>query len=169
MYANFKLKPTIKTSQCESVERIRGKSSENGQVFIGCGSDNFVSHRFLDLIGSHNRKKQVPLFVYKWQGSSEPCETANSHSGSLRSDQQCSTSSLRSVKLDCNNLFLCLSSHNHKLKGVAIGAGWQASVAYVNVGCYYVFGIPLGLLMGYKLQLGVTVSLWSISFWGLQC
>lgn len=41
------------------------------------------------------------------------------------------------------------------LSGVAIGAGWQALVAYVNVGCYYIFGIPLGLLLGYKLDMGV--------------
>ncbi|CAN6464406.1 unnamed protein product [Victoria cruziana] len=41
------------------------------------------------------------------------------------------------------------------LSGVAIGAGWQAIVAYINVGCYYVFGLPLGLLMGYKFNLGV--------------
>ncbi|KAK1314043.1 Protein TRANSPARENT TESTA 12 [Acorus calamus] len=41
------------------------------------------------------------------------------------------------------------------LSGVAIGAGWQALVAYVNVGCYYIFGVPLGLILGYKLDLGV--------------
>ncbi|KAL3634092.1 Protein DETOXIFICATION 31 [Castilleja foliolosa] len=41
------------------------------------------------------------------------------------------------------------------LSGVAIGAGWQALVAYVNIACYYIFGIPLGLLMGYTLKMGV--------------
>ncbi|CAO2829314.1 unnamed protein product [Amaranthus hypochondriacus] len=41
------------------------------------------------------------------------------------------------------------------LSGVAIGAGWQAFVAYINVGCYYILGIPLGLIMGYVLDLGV--------------
>ncbi|XP_052204987.1 protein DETOXIFICATION 29-like [Diospyros lotus] len=41
------------------------------------------------------------------------------------------------------------------LSGVAIGAGWQAVVAYVNVACYYLFGIPLGLFLGYYLNLGV--------------
>ncbi|GER42837.1 MATE efflux family protein [Striga asiatica] len=40
-------------------------------------------------------------------------------------------------------------------ESVAIGAGWQALVAYVNIGCYYMFGIPLGLLMGYVLNMGV--------------
>lgn len=42
------------------------------------------------------------------------------------------------------------------LSGVAIGAGWQAAVAYVNVACYYLFGIPLGLVMGYKFNMRVT-------------
>ncbi|XXG49544.1 hypothetical protein AAC387_Pa02g3705 [Persea americana] len=41
------------------------------------------------------------------------------------------------------------------LSGVAIGAGWQAAVAYVNIACYYIFGIPLGLILGYKINLGV--------------
>nr|QEY08351.1 MATE efflux family protein member 4 [Crocus sativus] len=41
------------------------------------------------------------------------------------------------------------------LSGVAIGAGWQALVAYINIGSYYAFGIPLGLLLGYKFDLGV--------------
>ncbi|KAF5741093.1 protein TRANSPARENT TESTA 12-like [Tripterygium wilfordii] len=49
------------------------------------------------------------------------------------------------------------------LSGVAIGAGWQDVVAYVNIACYYVFGIPLGLLLGYKFEFGVK-GIW----WGLM-
>ncbi|MQL78657.1 hypothetical protein Taro_011085, partial [Colocasia esculenta] len=41
------------------------------------------------------------------------------------------------------------------LSGVAIGAGWQAIVAYVNIGSYYVVGIPIGLVMAYKMGIGV--------------
>ncbi|KAI3720344.1 hypothetical protein L6452_21260 [Arctium lappa] len=41
------------------------------------------------------------------------------------------------------------------LSGVAIGAGWQALVAYVNVACYYIFGIPLGLSLGFALHMGI--------------
>ncbi|KAF9668396.1 hypothetical protein SADUNF_Sadunf15G0124400 [Salix dunnii] len=41
------------------------------------------------------------------------------------------------------------------LNSVAIGGGWQALVAYINIGCYYVFGLPLGYLLGYKANLGV--------------
>ncbi|RAL44892.1 hypothetical protein DM860_003651 [Cuscuta australis] len=40
------------------------------------------------------------------------------------------------------------------LSGVAVGCGWQAFVAYVNVGCYYVVGIPVGALLGFKFQYG---------------
>ncbi|XP_043725987.1 protein DETOXIFICATION 29-like [Telopea speciosissima] len=45
------------------------------------------------------------------------------------------------------------------LSGVAIGAGWQALVAYVNIGCYYIFGIPLGLILSYKINMGV-IGIW---------
>lgn len=39
--------------------------------------------------------------------------------------------------------------------GVAVGAGWQLSVALINVGCYYLFGLPFGALLGYKFKQGV--------------
>ncbi|CAN6305611.1 unnamed protein product [Urochloa humidicola] len=40
------------------------------------------------------------------------------------------------------------------LSGVAVGAGWQVPVAFINVGCYYIVGIPLGILFGFKLKHG---------------
>ncbi|KAI4314382.1 hypothetical protein L6164_027296 [Bauhinia variegata] len=46
------------------------------------------------------------------------------------------------------------------LSGVAIGAGWQTAVAYVNLACYYLVGVPAGLLLGYKLNYGV-LGIWS--------
>ncbi|KAM0021738.1 putative multi antimicrobial extrusion protein [Helianthus debilis subsp. tardiflorus] len=46
------------------------------------------------------------------------------------------------------------------LSGVAVGCGWQAYVAYVNVGCYYIVGIPLGFLLGFHFDLGVK-GIWS--------
>ncbi|KAI8528194.1 hypothetical protein RHMOL_Rhmol12G0131500 [Rhododendron molle] len=41
------------------------------------------------------------------------------------------------------------------IAGVAIGAGWQAYVAYVNLGCYYFVGIPMCLLMAFKFNMGI--------------
>ncbi|XP_062203259.1 protein DETOXIFICATION 41 isoform X1 [Phragmites australis] len=44
------------------------------------------------------------------------------------------------------------------LSGVAIGSGWQAIVAYVNVGAYYLIGLPIGCVLGYKTSLGAAVT-----------
>ncbi|XP_052626342.1 protein DETOXIFICATION 40 isoform X1 [Lactuca sativa] len=46
------------------------------------------------------------------------------------------------------------------LSGVAVGCGWQAFVAYVNVGCYYVVGVPLGVLLAFKFNFGAK-GIWS--------
>ncbi|KAH7859583.1 hypothetical protein Vadar_002897 [Vaccinium darrowii] len=48
---------------------------------------------------------------------------------------------------------LILNGIQPVLSGVAVGCGWQAFVAYVNVGCYYVIGIPLGALLGFYFKL----------------
>lgn len=40
---------------------------------------------------------------------------------------------------------------------MAVGCGWQTFVAYVNVACYYVIGIPLGSVLGFKFNLGAKV------------
>ena len=42
--------------------------------------------------------------------------------------------------------------------GVAVGSGWQSTVAYVNLGSYYLLGVPLGFLMGWQFNLGVMVK-----------
>ncbi|XP_028769376.1 protein DETOXIFICATION 29-like isoform X2 [Neltuma alba] len=59
-------------------------------------------------------------------------------------------------------LAFCIIINNIQpvLSGVAIGAGWQTAVAYVNIACYYLFGVPLGLVLGYILNLGV-LGIWS--------
>ncbi|GLJ46776.1 hypothetical protein SUGI_0986530 [Cryptomeria japonica] len=55
---------------------------------------------------------------------------------------------------------MVLNSVQPVLSGVAVGGGWQGLIAYVNVGCYYVIGVPLGLLMGYKFDLGAK-GIWT--------
>ncbi|CAH2042810.1 unnamed protein product [Thlaspi arvense] len=39
--------------------------------------------------------------------------------------------------------------------GVAVGSGWQSYVAYINLGCYYLIGVPLGFIMGWIFNQGV--------------
>ncbi|KAK9053857.1 hypothetical protein SSX86_024932 [Deinandra increscens subsp. villosa] len=58
-------------------------------------------------------------------------------------------------------LAACLIINNIQpaLSGVAIGAGWQAVIAYINIACYYIFGIPLGLLLGFVADLGI-MGIW---------
>ena len=46
---------------------------------------------------------------------------------------------------------------------MAIGSGWQAIVAYVNLATYYVIGLPIGCVLGFKTSLGVDVSSFSLS------
>ncbi|KAL8032837.1 hypothetical protein ABFX02_13G123100 [Erythranthe guttata] len=55
---------------------------------------------------------------------------------------------------------LLLNGLQPVLSGVAVGCGWQAYVAYVNIGCYYVVGIPIGCLLGFKFNLGVK-GIWT--------
>ena len=49
------------------------------------------------------------------------------------------------------------SFNNVCYAGVAVGSGSQVLVAFVNVGSYYLVGIPLGVLFGFKLKLGTMV------------
>ncbi|CAH2042804.1 unnamed protein product [Thlaspi arvense] len=37
---------------------------------------------------------------------------------------------------------ILLNSVQPVLSGVAVGAGWQSIVAYINLACYYVVGVP---------------------------
>ncbi|CAI9087203.1 OLC1v1021218C2 [Oldenlandia corymbosa var. corymbosa] len=46
------------------------------------------------------------------------------------------------------------------LCGVAVGCGWQRFVAYVNIGCYYAVGIPLGALLAFRFELGAK-GIWT--------
>ncbi|CAN6722158.1 unnamed protein product [Malus baccata var. baccata] len=48
-----------------------------------------------------------------------------------------------------------LNSLQPVLSGVAVGAGWQSLVAYINIGCYYIVGLPAGILLGFTFKFGV--------------
>uniref|UniRef100_A0A1J3G033 Protein DETOXIFICATION n=1 Tax=Noccaea caerulescens TaxID=107243 RepID=A0A1J3G033_NOCCA len=46
------------------------------------------------------------------------------------------------------------------LSGVAVGCGWQTYVAYVNIGCYYFVGIPIGCVLGFTFDFQAK-GIWS--------
>ncbi|KZV39595.1 multidrug resistance pump [Dorcoceras hygrometricum] len=50
---------------------------------------------------------------------------------------------------------MLMNSVQPVLSGVAIGAGWQSSVVFVNIGSYYLIGIPFGAILGYVFNLHV--------------
>ncbi|KAK1306804.1 hypothetical protein QJS10_CPA10g00027 [Acorus calamus] len=59
------------------------------------------------------------------------------------------------------SVFLCLSiligGIQPVFSGVAVGAGWQTTVAYINIGCYYLVGLTSAFLMGLRFGLGLEV------------
>ncbi|KAL6494007.1 Protein DETOXIFICATION 34 [Orobanche gracilis] len=56
-------------------------------------------------------------------------------------------------------LTMVLNSIQPVISGVAVGGGWQGLVAYINLTCYYIIGLPIGFLLGYKAKLGVQMLL----------
>ncbi|CAI9116208.1 OLC1v1017300C1 [Oldenlandia corymbosa var. corymbosa] len=62
-------------------------------------------------------------------------------------------------------LTILLNSIQPVLSGVAIGSGWQSIVAYVNLGCYYLIGVPLGLVMDWVYDFGVQ-GIWCSMIFG---
>ncbi|KAG9132739.1 hypothetical protein Leryth_014024 [Lithospermum erythrorhizon] len=60
---------------------------------------------------------------------------------------------------------ILLNSVQPVLSGVAVGSGWQSKVAYVNIACYYIIGLPLGVLMGWVFHTGVE-GIWAGMIFG---
>ncbi|XP_059443609.1 protein DETOXIFICATION 27-like [Corylus avellana] len=58
-----------------------------------------------------------------------------------------------------------LNSVQPVLSGVAVGSGWQSYVAYINLGCYYLIGVPLGFFMGWFFHQGV-MGIWAGMIFG---
>ncbi|KAL0404728.1 UNVERIFIED_CONTAM: protein DETOXIFICATION 21 [Sesamum radiatum] len=65
---------------------------------------------------------------------------------------------------------ILLNSIQPVLSGVAVGAGRQSAVVYVNLGSYYIIGIPTGVLLGYviKLQVEVSVARTRVNKWFVE-
>ncbi|MCL7038673.1 hypothetical protein MKW94_026759, partial [Papaver nudicaule] len=57
----------------------------------------------------------------------------------------------------CITIILC--GIQPVLTGMAIGVGWQASIALVNIAAYYLIGLPIGFLLGVKFDWGLE-GLW---------
>ncbi|KAI3685969.1 hypothetical protein L1987_79638 [Smallanthus sonchifolius] len=62
-----------------------------------------------------------------------------------------------SVLLSLTVLFSCIQP---VFTGVALGCGWQSEVAIVNLGSYYVVGVPLGVILERFLGFGIK-GLWA--------
>ncbi|KAK2989391.1 hypothetical protein RJ640_023456, partial [Escallonia rubra] len=60
---------------------------------------------------------------------------------------------------------ILLNSVQPVLSGVAVGSGWQTWVAYINVGCYYLIGLPVGIILGWIFHLGVE-GIWGGMIFG---
>ncbi|KAL8095115.1 hypothetical protein AgCh_036538 [Apium graveolens] len=54
------------------------------------------------------------------------------------------------------------------LSGVAVGAGLQGTIAIVNLVCYYLIGIPVGIFLGYVVGLQVK-GIWIGMICGIVC
>ncbi|KAH1105775.1 hypothetical protein J1N35_009543 [Gossypium stocksii] len=60
--------------------------------------------------------------------------------------------------VDLSPLLACsilLDSVQPVLSGIAIGAGWQSSVAWANIASYYLIGIPIAVVLGYVFNMEV--------------
>ncbi|XP_056847281.1 protein DETOXIFICATION 28 isoform X2 [Raphanus sativus] len=80
-------------------------------------------------------------------------------------------SSSEAVMKAVNNLSILLAftillnSVYPVLSGAAVGSGWQSVVAYINLGCYYFIGLPLGFVMGWVFNTGVK-GIWAGMIFG---
>ena len=41
--------------------------------------------------------------------------------------------------------------------GIARGCGWQTVGAFINLGSFYIVGLPVSCILGFLLELGVQV------------
>ncbi|KAG6402474.1 hypothetical protein SASPL_134669 [Salvia splendens] len=60
---------------------------------------------------------------------------------------------------------ILLNSVQPVLSGVAVGSGWQAWVAWINIFCYYIIGLPIGAVLGWGFNLE-TKGVWAGMIFG---
>ncbi|XP_058750023.1 protein DETOXIFICATION 34-like isoform X1 [Vicia villosa] len=61
---------------------------------------------------------------------------------------------------------MILNTVSQIISGVVIGCGWQVMVGYINLACYYIVGLPIGIFLGFHQHLGVK-GLWRGTMCGM--
>ncbi|XP_058750024.1 protein DETOXIFICATION 34-like isoform X2 [Vicia villosa] len=61
---------------------------------------------------------------------------------------------------------MILNTVSQIISGVVIGCGWQVMVGYINLACYYIVGLPIGIFLGFHQHLGVK-GLWGGTMCGM--
>ncbi|KAL0426025.1 UNVERIFIED_CONTAM: protein DETOXIFICATION 34 [Sesamum radiatum] len=130
-----------------------------GMIFIGVNAA--ISVRVSNELGSgHPRAAKCSVFVAVFESliigllSMVAIMATKDHFAALF------TSSEQMQKAVSNLAYLLaitmvLNSVQPVISGVAVGGGWQGLVAYINLTCYYIIGLPVGFFLGYKTRLGV--------------
>ncbi|KAL0284514.1 UNVERIFIED_CONTAM: protein DETOXIFICATION 34 [Sesamum calycinum] len=130
-----------------------------GMIFIGVNAA--ISVRVSNELGSgHPRAAKCSVFVAVFESliigllSMVATMATKDHFAALF------TSSEQMQKAVSNLAYLLaitmvLNSVQPVISGVAVGGGWQGLVAYINLTCYYIIGLPVGFFLGYKTRLGV--------------
>ncbi|XP_058000393.1 protein DETOXIFICATION 24 isoform X2 [Hevea brasiliensis] len=79
-------------------------------------------------------------------------------SSSVRVSNELGRGDAKAAKFSVKVIFFT-SLFQSVLTGVAVGAGRQSMVAYINISSYYIFGVPVGLILGYVAHLE-TKGIW---------
>ncbi|KAK1578456.1 hypothetical protein Q3G72_030392 [Acer saccharum] len=138
-------------------------------VVVGMGMNAAISVRVSNELGAgHPRSAKISLVVAVISGflmgllfSLILIITRDQYPVLFSSNEQ-----VRQLVKDLTPLLafsILINSVQPVLSGVAIGSGWQATVAYVNISCYYLLGIPLGVILAYKFDWGIKGIWWGMN------
>jgi MATE family multidrug resistance protein len=67
--------------------------------------------------------------------------------------------------VDCYTIVIQLDD----VAGIARGCGWQHLAVYVNLATFYVIGVPIGCVLGFKSKLQAKVSLYQLNLSTFTC